>query len=162
MASRSPSAGVASRRPCSSPAPGTAAWKNARNTGARSAASSPPSIRLLLLPLRNRPQVDKPAVQLDLSVRLPGSHIELVRHDARAGLELGEQARAQLHVEIRQQVQRDHRRIAELRLEEVLAPERNEVGDALLARILVGFLDALRVDVDADGTDAEALGGGHR
>ena len=85
-----------------------------------------------------------------------------MRDDPRAGLELGEQARPQLHIEIRQQVERHHRRLAELGAEQILVAELDQLGDAVLLRVLLRLLDALRVDVDADRADAEFLGRHHR
>ena len=80
-----------------------------------------------------------------------------MRHDARPGLELGQEPRPELHVQIGQQIERDHRSVGELRLEEVFLAKLHQVGDAVLLRVLVRLLDALRVDVDAVGADAEAL-----
>ena len=50
----------------------------------------------------------------------------------------------------------------EIGLEEVLAAELHETRDVRLFRVLVRLLDALRIDVDAVGADAVALGGGDR
>src|SRR5438132_1343376 len=65
-----------------------------KSSGARSAPTSPRSTigaSLLLLPRRDRPQVDSAAcAELDFLVGLPRPHVELMRHHARAGLELGE------------------------------------------------------------------------
>ena len=75
----------------------------------------------------------------------------------RAGLELLQQLRAQLQVERRQQVERHDRRLADVALEQVLMQDLDPVGHAVLRDVLVGFLDALRVDVDADAARAELL-----
>jgi hypothetical protein len=45
----------------------------------------------------------------------------------------------------------------EVGLEQVLVAELHQAGHAVLFRVLVGFLDALRVDVDADRADSELL-----
>ena len=57
-----------------------------------------------------------------------------MRHDAGAGLELGEQPWPQLHVQVGKQVKRDDRRIAELRREEILLPELHQTLHAALSR----------------------------
>src|SRR6187431_3367316 len=38
--------------------------------------------------LRNRPEIDLAALDVELFLRLPIAHVERVRHDARAGLQL--------------------------------------------------------------------------
>jgi hypothetical protein len=55
-----------------------------------------------------------------------------VRNDARAGLELAPQLRTQLEVHAWPEKKRDHRRIADFGLEQVLIQEENALGDAAL------------------------------
>src|SRR5262245_8622513 len=111
---------------------------------------------------RDRPEVDAAAVHLDHLLRFPLPHLELVRNDARAGLELGPEPRPQLLVEVGQQVEGDYRGFAEVGLEQVLLAELDQVGHAVAARVLVRLADAVWIDVDADRTHAEALGRGDR
>src|SRR5262245_20366930 len=71
------------------------------------------------------------------------------------GLELVPQPRTQLAVVVPLQEKRYHRRVAELRLEEIALHEPHAVSDARRACVLDRVADAVRVDVDADATRAE-------
>ena len=74
-------------------------------------------------------------------VGLPVLHGEGVRHDARARAASARSVRAQLHVERRQQVHGDHRRLAEVGGEDVALADRRlaraDAGDAGLLALLV-------------------------
>src|SRR5437016_2222901 len=50
-----------------------------------------------------------------------------------------------------------HRGLVKVGLEQVLVAELHQAGHAVLFRVLVGLLDALRVDVDADRAHSELL-----
>jgi len=80
-----------------------------------------------------------------------------VRHDARAGLELLQQARHQLQVHLRQQVHRHHVDAAQVGLEQVphLETRQRLYPDAL--RVLARELHQPRFDVHAEAPGAEAL-----
>ena len=65
--------------------------------------------------------------------------------------------RPQLHVDVRPQEQRHHGRRREVGLEQVALDEPHAVGDVRALRVLVGFRDALRIDVDADAARTEVL-----
>ena len=95
-------------------------------------------------------------------MRLPVAHVERVRDDARARLQLLLQLRNQLQIERRQQVQRDHGRLADVGREQILIEEFHLVADAAALQVLGRFLDALRIDVDADAARAVRLGAGDR
>ncbi len=86
---------------------------------------------------------------LQALVRRPVGDAAVVRHDARARLEL-QQLRQQLGVEIRQQIERHHRRAGEVGLEDVAHLEARKIADARLARILGGMLHQVRIQVDAE------------
>src|SRR5687768_14722466 len=76
--------------------------------------------RLLLVRGLDRPVIDGAAIDAFGAFRRPlGAHVERVRHDARADLQLPPQLRAQCRVHLRQQVERHHRRLREIGLEEV-------------------------------------------
>src|SRR5690606_14129371 len=106
----------------------------------------------------DRPEVDARRVDLLRAIGRPAvAHGESVRHDARAGTQFGLQARHQLLVEALQEVERDDGGLPDLdrRIEDVAADERDAVCNTGLAHLFGGFLDALRIDVDADRARAE-------
>src|SRR5262245_8312845 len=73
--------------------------------------------------LRPRPHEDEPPVDFNRLLGYPIAHVERVRDDAHAGLELLLEFRNELQVQARQQIQRDDRRIADVGLEEILVQE---------------------------------------
>jgi hypothetical protein len=82
-----------------------------------------------------------------------------MRDDAAARFHLVEDARPQLQVDGRQQVHRQDRSVADLGVEQVLHAELDLVLDARLLGVLVRFLDAGRVDIDAEAAGAVDLRG---
>jgi hypothetical protein len=112
---------------------------------------------LLLLFPRNGPQVDrvlrfKTAVALgrhrDDLFRLGAAHVEVVRDNPRAGLQLLK-LRHELHVQAGQQIQRHHVRLRKVQLEDVGVADRDQIFHLVLLDVLERLLDALRVDVEA-------------
>ena len=99
-----------------------------------------------------------PLLGLDLDdlLGLRPPHVEGVGDDPRAGLELL-QLGHELDVQARQQVERDDVRLAQVLLEDVLLLDRHQLAHPVLLDVLVRLLDALRVDVEADGLDAVLL-----
>jgi hypothetical protein len=81
-------------------------------------------------------------------VGLPVAHGEGVGDDARAGLHV-EDLGTQLEIDVRQQEERDHRRLGEIGLEEVGLDERGAGRDAFLRRVALRELDHVRVVFDA-------------
>ena len=73
--------------------------------------------------------------ELDHLVERPGAEVVVVRHDARAGLELLDEARQQLQVHLRQQVHRHHADAAQVGLEQVLHLETRQRLDAGALRV---------------------------
>src|SRR5688572_23874548 len=71
------------------------------------------------LPLRNRPEVDLASVDVELFLGFPITHVEGVRHDARARPQLLHELRHQLDVQRGEQVQRDNGRFADVGGEEI-------------------------------------------
>ena len=64
-----------------------------------------------------------------------------MRHDARSGLEILEQLGAQLQVDARKQVQRNHRRVRDIGFEQVLVQKTDLVRDLFLLRIRIRLGD---------------------
>ncbi len=95
-------------------------------------------------------------------VGLPVAHAEGVRHDARARLELPGQNRPELEVRRRQQVERHDGGLGHVGGQRVLQLEGDQVRDARVLGVRVGFGNPLRVDVDADAARAVDLGGRDR
>src|SRR3546814_9953331 len=87
-----------------------------------------------------------------LTLRSPFAHDEGVADDARAGLQLGEQLRAQLLVQGFQQIEGDDGRLLEIGLKEILVPEADEIVDTCLFCVRAGFSNADRVYVDRKST----------
>ena len=77
-----------------------------------------------------------------------------MRDDPRARPHLLEQARAQVEIDQRQEIGRHHVGLAEVGVEQVLHREGRAVADAGLGGVGDGFLDELRVEVDAEGARA--------
>ena len=130
------------------------AW-NARGIPRAEAALPRSGAAVRLLP--DDPVVDGAAPDVLRLLRWPFSaHVEAMRDDACAGLQLLE-GRHQLDVERRQQIQRDDGCRAQVRLEQVLVEKLDLVADAGLGQVGVRFLDAVGVDVDANGGRAKFL-----
>ena len=72
-----------------------------------------------------------------------------MRDDARARLEI-EQPGAQFEVDPRQQVHRDHRRVAEVGFKQIPLLKRHAVGDSGLPGVGVRLVDALGIEIDAE------------
>jgi hypothetical protein len=89
----------------------------------------------------------------------PVAHVVVVGHDAGPRLELAQELGPQPQVHVGQQVQRDHGRVLDVGLEQVLLEELHAVGDALPGRVRPGFRDPVGIDVDAHAARAEPLGG---
>src|SRR3546814_2110160 len=89
-----------------------------------------------------------------LTLRSPFAHGEGVADDARAGLQLGEQLRAQLLVQGFQQIEGDDGRLLEIGLKEILVPEADEIVDTCLFCVRAGFSNADRVYVDTHRLNA--------
>ena len=97
-----------------------------------------------------------------MHVGLPGGHAERVRHELRAWPQLVEQTRPDLKIDAAQQVHGDRVCVLDLRLEKILPTESDAIGNAGLRGVLVRFENPLRVDIDAERTSAEVLGGRNR
>src|SRR5262249_53411134 len=98
----------------------------------------------------NRPEVDRPSLHAQRLLRLPVAHVERVRDDARARLELLEQLRLQLLIERRKQIQRDDSGLADVGREEILVEEFDFVGDAGGTSTGVGLSHAVGIDIDTN------------
>ncbi|ABC43867.1 collagen a1 [Salinibacter ruber DSM 13855] len=113
------------------------------------------------------PEVDRflsdlARAEVDDPVRLPVAHPKVVRDDPVPRVQCPEQLRAQLHVDLRPQVQGHDRRLAQVGLKQVSLPKLDQVGDPGRLRVLAGLGDQLRIDLDADAAGAVSLGGGNR
>src|SRR3546814_291996 len=115
-------------------------------TDSMSADKAPGAVPFLLPSRRNRPEIDGAAVDHPLLLGLPVAHVEGVAYDPRARLQLRQQLRAQLFVEARQQIERDHARLRNVGLEQIALAEADEVRDAGGLRIGARLGDALRID----------------
>ncbi len=100
--------------------------------------------------LRDGPAVHGIAFQVDRPVRSPPAHVKVMGHHRRAGGELVKKDGAELLVDRGEQIQRHHRRLADVGLEEVPLPELDEIGHAGLLGVLAGLLDEVGVDLNAD------------
>ena len=90
---------------------------------------------------------------LEALVGRPVADAAVVRHDARARLE-AQQARQQLGIEIRQQIERDHGRGGEIGLEDVAHLEAGAVAKARLLRVLRRQPHEIGIEVDAEAPRA--------
>ena len=104
-----------------------------------------------LVRLGDAPEVQGLAAHLPGLDRFPVTHVEVMRHDARAHLELLPQARSQAQVDLGQQVERDDSGRGDIALEEVTHAEGDELRHSGLLGIGTSLLDAHR------GTPAVAL-----
>uniref|UniRef100_A0A0N4ZEN4 Tr-type G domain-containing protein n=1 Tax=Parastrongyloides trichosuri TaxID=131310 RepID=A0A0N4ZEN4_PARTI len=109
---------------------------------------------------RNSPFVDVAVGDLDPLIRWPVAHVEGVRDDAGAGLQLAEETRAQLHIDRLQQIKADHGGLADIDAEQVFLDEVDHMLDPGPAGVLHGVGDPHRVDVDADAVGVAVAGGG--
>ena len=100
--------------------------------------------------VRHGPEVHLPSSHRGGPVRFPVAHVELVRDDARAGPQLGEELGAELQVHAPEQVERHDRRVAQIGAEEVELAELDAIGDARSRRCVPCLGDEPPVDVDAD------------
>ena len=73
-----------------------------------------------------------------------------MRDDPRPRTQLPPQLRHQLLVDSRQKEERHHRRLADVRLEQILRQEPDAIDDAGRLRVVLGPAIELRVDLDAD------------
>ena len=80
--------------------------------------------------------------------------------DAGAGLQLAEQARAQLHIDGLKQIEADHGGLADIDAEQIFLAEVDHVFDPGPAGELHGVGDPQGVDVDADAARVAIAGGG--
>src|SRR5690349_23996412 len=80
--------------------------------------------------LRDRPQIDVTSLYDLFALGLPIAHIEAVGNDSRAGLELFHQLGLEADVHVGQQIERHHRSVCDVGLEEVVLFECHLVGDA--------------------------------
>ena len=99
---------------------------------------------------RNDPHIGGAAFGGVCLVRRPVFHREGMRYDTRAGFHV-ENGRAQLDVQVGQQVHRQHRGLAEVGGEDVAADELHFFGDAFLLRVAFRQLDHVRVVFNAGG-----------
>src|SRR5690606_41112549 len=72
--------------------------------------------------------------------------------------QLLQDARAQLDIDGRSEIKRQDRRLADIRLEQVLLTKLHFVGDTGLIRVLACLDNAARVDINPKPTRSEALG----
>src|SRR5262245_57800253 len=83
---------------------------------------------------RDDPQVEHVLAPVVLEANdalgLPGAHVEVVRHDAAARGELGEELRPQAAVQIGAEIERHDGRVAQIRLEDVLLDETHAVAQS--------------------------------
>ncbi len=114
----------------------------------------------------SRPQVDfvrvarvSGVLDRDDLIRRDPLHVEVVRDDPRARLELL-QLRNELGVQARQEIQRHHVGVAQVQREDVLVLDGHQVADAVGVDVPTRLGDAPRVDVVADGLAAVLLRGG--
>src|SRR5262249_45958069 len=100
----------------------------------------------------DNPEVDLAArpAHARLEVGLPVAHIEIVRHDARTGLQFGKQAGTQREVDARQQVHGKDRCLADPGVEQVALVELRALGDARFPGIRGALLHALRIEVHTE------------
>src|SRR3546814_4557833 len=110
---------------------------------------------------RHAPEIDHASIHLLLTLRSPFAHGEGVADDARAGLQLGEQLRAQLLVQGFQQIEGDDGRLLEIGLKEILVPEADEIVDTCLFCVRAGFSNADRVYVDTQDRKSTRLNSSH-
>ena len=107
-------------------------------------------------PRRHDPEIDAGAADLAGAVMRPFAHVEIVADDARAGPHLGEHARAQAEVDLRQQIERERRRRRAIGVsEQILAAEDDAVGDAGGAGVGGRLAHPGRIDVDAEPARAD-------
>ena len=85
-----------------------------------------------------------------------------MRDDTGTWPQLALQFRHQLLIEPCEQEQRDDRRLADVRLEEILLHEPDAIADARLRQVVVGFTDANGVDLDADAARSVLFRRGNR
>src|SRR4026209_329837 len=98
----------------------------------------------------NGPQEHAAAVDRDrLLCRPLGPHVEDVRHDARPGLQLAHQFRAEALVDALQQIQRDDSCGSQIRREQISRHEADTVGDTRGGGVLPRVLDKRRIHLDA-------------
>ena len=95
------------------------------------------------------PQIDVAPADDAVLVGLPVAHRKCVGDEARAGAQLGQQARPEPEVDRRQQIGGDHARLADRRVENVLAAEAGPRFDAGEPSGGIAFGHARRIDVDA-------------
>jgi len=88
-------------------------------------------------------------VDRDFTIRLPVGERKVVRHDARAGAQLAHELRLKVLHHAGQQIQRKHRRLRDVRLENVLLNEFDAITDAALLRLVVAAIDELGIDIDS-------------
>ena len=105
---------------------------------------------------RDDPHKTIPLLDLQVLVRLPVAHVELVRSDARSRFH-PENDRAQLDVELRQQVHRHHGRLGEILDEDVAGNDVDEVLDARALDVAPREFGHVGVVLDADGLGAVLL-----
>src|SRR5690606_34482002 len=105
-------------------------------------------------PFGNHP-VEHPVRAYALSaLRMPISHIVVVGNHPGAWSQLAQQPATQPQVDLRHQIERNHRGLAEVGVEQVLLDDLHAIGHAGLTCVLVGFSDPLGIDVDAHATRA--------
>jgi hypothetical protein len=71
-------------------------------------------------------------------------------HDSRAGTKLALELRREIEIDGDGQIQRDDRRLREVRGEQIAVNEGDSIGDTAFLRDLARPLDEARVDLDAD------------
>src|SRR5581483_6725507 len=124
-------------------------------------------LRTILSSQRNGPQVKLLAevaiiarIHRKLFFRLPIAHIERVRDDAGADSQLIQQLGAEPRVHAGQQKQRDDSRLADIRFEQIVFLEADQVFHTRFLGVFIGLADALRIDIDSHAARAIELGRG--
>ena len=110
---------------------------------------------------RHEPEEGLAVADAQRLVGLPFAHVPQVRNDARSRLH-PEDLRAQLLVDVGQQVKRDDRRPRKVLLEDVALDDRYAIGDACPLGVASRKRGEVAIVFDADRARAECLGRGDR
>ena len=93
-----------------------------------------------------------------LLLGLPVAHVEAMRNDARAGLKIPQQLGPQPLVHVRKQVKRNDTGFVNVSVEKIVLFKTHQGLDVIPFGVRLGFLNALRVDIDADAAGVEITG----
>ena len=108
---------------------------------------------------RHGPEIDAAAVDDLFALGLPIAHIEAVRDDPRAGLQLLQQLRLEALVDVGKQVERDDGGVRDVRFEQVVLLELDLVFDVGAFGVGARLLNPLGIDIHADALRAVVFRG---